>query len=318
MPVNKIIQKADYNDIRTKVVNVLGSGSGNSGYGQVVISSAVAEGTTVTINEWADLQTDILNATMHQTGIYDVTLTSVAIGGTIRSSPTFQPYEQYNGIADTLVTNRFIVAATQSFTTTKGTTSRTWSATSSPTNWKVKIECNVTVAFTTATAARYFFNSGGEIRFSSGRSGGAASAQNIAWTSLLSTAGTQGFGGNKPGTGTTPMTGQNYYRLTNTYTTAWYVAAASSPYTLNRYAISARTPAVADNSTGTASTIEFLIEWFDGYLDPGPTGPSDLVDGTITLAVTTLEASGVLYPVLAGNFVVESPTITMPSTIIGT
>ena len=318
MPVNKIIQKADYNDIRTKVVNVLGSGSGNSGYGQVVISSAVAECTTVTINEWADLQTDILNATMHQTGIYDVTLTSVAIGGTIRSSPTFQPYEQYNGIADTLVTNRFIVSATQAYTTVIGSVSRTWSAITSPTSWNTKLQCNVTVTFTSATAARYFFNSGGEIRFSSSQSGGVVSAQNTAWRSLLLSAGTQAFGGNKPGTGVTPMTGQNYYRLTNAYTTAWYDATASSPYTLNRWAISARTPAVANNSAGTASTIEFLIEWFDGYLDPGPTGPGDLVDGTITLSISTLTASGVLYPVLAGNFVVESPTITMPSTIIGT
>lgn len=318
MPVNKIIQKADYNDIRNKVVNVLGSGSVDYGYGQVVRSRAVAEGTTVTINEWADLKTDILNVLMHQTGVYDNALTSVAIGETIKSNPTLYPYEQYIPIADTLISNRFMIDATQSFTTVNGSTSRTWSAATTPTFWNAKIQCNVTVTFTSATAARYFFNSGGEIRFSSGRSGGDASVQNIAWTSLLSTAGTQGFGGNEPGAGTTPMNGQNYYRLTNTYTTAWYIAAASSPYTLNRWAISARTPAVADNSAGTASTVEFLIEWFDGYLDPGPGGPTDLVDGTITLMVTTLQASGVLYPVLAGNFAVESPSVIMPSTITGT
>ena len=62
--VNSVIVQADYNSIRNKIIAVLGSGSGNSGYGQQsrIQSTAVAEGTTVTINEWANLRYDIINA----------------------------------------------------------------------------------------------------------------------------------------------------------------------------------------------------------------------------------------------------------------
>jgi hypothetical protein len=65
---------------------------------------------------------------------------------------------------------------------------------------------------------------------------------------------------------------------------------------------------VANNSSGTASSIEFRIEWVDGHVGIG-IGP-DFVDGTVSLAVTTLEASGILEPITAGSFTVETPTIT--------
>ena len=62
--VNSKIVQADYNDIRNKIDTVLGNGSGNSGYGQQarIVSTAVAEGQKVTINEWANLRLDIINA----------------------------------------------------------------------------------------------------------------------------------------------------------------------------------------------------------------------------------------------------------------
>jgi hypothetical protein len=66
MPVNDIITQAEYNNIRNKVIGVLGTGSGNSGYGQPLNSSAVALGTRVTVNEYANLRFDIINAWVHQ------------------------------------------------------------------------------------------------------------------------------------------------------------------------------------------------------------------------------------------------------------
>jgi hypothetical protein len=73
--VNSIIVQADYNSIRNKVIAVLGNGSGNSGYGQQarIVSTAVAEGTKVTINEWANLRFDIINAYKHINGSNPVT-----------------------------------------------------------------------------------------------------------------------------------------------------------------------------------------------------------------------------------------------------
>ena len=66
--VNSTILKVDYNSIRDKVVGVLGFGSGNFGYGQQarIQSTAVSEDSKVTINEWANLRYDIINAYKHQ------------------------------------------------------------------------------------------------------------------------------------------------------------------------------------------------------------------------------------------------------------
>jgi hypothetical protein len=239
---------------------------------------------------------------------------------TAANSTTQHPYLQYDTFANTVVANRFTVAESQRFTTTKGTTSQIWPG-SLGTFWNSKVACTVTVEFTSATQARYFFNSGGEVRFNSARSGGKTSDQNTAWTSLLTAAGTRRFGGAIPGTGVDPNNGQNFYRLSSTYQ-VWSESIASSPYTSNRWKISARTPTVADNSTGTARLVEFLVEWEDGYVDPPVLNsggsanvasmfpPGDEVDGTLSLAVTTLEASGILLPAGAGLFSVESPTVT--------
>jgi hypothetical protein len=131
----------------------------------------------------------------------------------------------------------------------------------------------------------------------------------------LTTAATKAFGGNKPTTGLGALNGGNFYRLTSSFQ-EWTSTSYTSPYTANRWRITARCRDVADNSLGTSADIEFQSEWIDGYVDPGNL-PSDIpndvdkVTGTISLTVTTLEATGVLQPVGAGNFVVESPIVTV-------
>jgi hypothetical protein len=177
------------------------------------------------------------------------------------------------------------------------------------------VSSTVTVTFTTAAKARAFFNSGGEIRFTSTRTGGTTvgsiASQNNAWTTLLTSIGTVGFGGQKPNSGLEPNDGLNYYRLSNVLQ-PWINISASTPYSANTFKISAKTVGVVDNSSGTATSLEFLVEWVDGHL--GGTNP-DGVDGTLNLAVASLESSGVLQPSGAGTFAVESPTITTTNLI---
>ena len=62
--VNDKILTADYNSIRDKIVAVLGNGSGNFGYGQQarIQSTAVSADSRVTVNEWANLRFDVINA----------------------------------------------------------------------------------------------------------------------------------------------------------------------------------------------------------------------------------------------------------------
>jgi hypothetical protein len=323
MPVNDKILVTDYNNIRNKVVGVLGTGSGSSGYGQVVSSSAVSLSSRVTVNEYAALRNDIINAYRH---IFGSTPSIVlptegnlvrydATGSTPESAT--QPVVQYDRFADQLVANRFTVDSSQVITESKGSNSRsTWDGGF----WNNRLSCTITVTFTSANNARFFFNSGGQIRFVSSRTGGTTTRQqNISWSNLLNSAGTRSFGAQIPTTGFSPMNGQNFYRLTNAYQ-VWYTVTASSPYADNVYRIQARSN-VVNNSSGTATQIEFLVEWIDGYVDPGPPSlkpsfpPGDEVDGTITISISTLEAFGVLVPVTAGNFSVESPTVSIGAII---
>lgn len=325
--VNSIINKADYNTIRDSLVTIMGDGSGTSGWGQTarIKSSAVTESNIVTINEWANLRYDIINAHTHIYGTTPVTA-QVSEGNTIRYSPTFTPDTgtidtppaQYIAWVNTLVANKWTVAAGQSATTSAVTSSREWPNALYGNTWSSKITCTINLTWSTAAQARYFFNSGGLIRITSSRANstsstlGSGNQQNISWTSILSTAGTRSFGGNTPGTGTTPTDAQNFYRLGNTYQ-VWYSATGSSPYSSNTYRISAKCN-VTNNSAGTANSVDFLLEYIDNYTDPGPEPsppPGDAVDGIFTVSASTLYATGVMVPSGTGNFTVETPTVTV-------
>jgi hypothetical protein len=192
--------------------------------------------------------------------------------------------------------------------------SETWPGTYGA-SWNSTIRSTIRVRFSSAANARYFFNSGGEIRFNSSRTGSTARAQDLAWTNLLTTAATKAFGGNKPTAGVGTLNGQNFYRLTSTFQ-EWTSTSYSSPYTANRWRITARCRDVANNNLGTSADIEFQSEWIDGYVDPGNyylDVPQDVdkVIGTISLTVSTLEATGILQPTGTGSFAVESPIVTI-------
>ena len=314
--VNSKIVQADYNSIRNKVIAVLGNGSGNSGYGQQarIVSTAVTEGTTVTINEWANLRYDIINAYKHINGSNPVTAV-VSEGNTIRYTSSFTPdtgtldvpQKQYDDWADDIRFNRFTVAAGESGTTAVTESSKT-------TAWVSQCECIIQFYWSNANDARYWFNSGGRIRISASRSGGAlGTQQNTSWTNLLSAAGTQNFGGAVPNNiaaGTTD--GTNWYRTTSTFQT-FYTATASSPYGSNNYQLQARCVGVLSNSGGTAASGEIRVLFTDGYTDSGAIGspnpaPGDDIDGTLTVSVSTLFATGIMVP-NSEVFTVVQPTV---------
>jgi hypothetical protein len=323
--VNSKIVTADYNSIRDKVIGVLGFGSGNFGYGQQarIQSTAVSEDSRVTINEWANLRYDIINAYKHQNGSNPTTAT-VAEGGTIRYTTNFTPdtgsldvpQRQYDVWADNLITNRFLVAAGESASTAVVSSSKT-------TSWSTQCQCTIQVYWANSNDARYWFNSGGQIRISASRSGGVdpATSQNTSWTSLLSAAGTQLFGAALPNAGTSPNDGSNWYRTTSTFQT-YYTGTASSPYGSNNYQLQARCVDQPSNSSGLASQLEIQVLFTDGYVDPGiafiPPGPQnattadfppdDVVDGTLTVNVSSLYATGIMVP-SSQIFTVTQPTI---------
>jgi hypothetical protein len=321
--VNSKILKTDYNAIRDKLVAVLGNGSGNIGWGQQarIQSTAVGDDSKVTINEWANLRFDVINAYKHIFGSNPTTAV-VSEGGTIRYSAIFTPdtgtvdvpQRQYDQWADTITIDRFTVAAGESATTGAVSSSKT-------TSWISQCQCTIQVYWTNANDARYWFNSGGQIRISASRSGGAASSQNTSWTSLLSSAGTQLFGAALPNTNTTPNDGTNWYRTSSTFQT-YYTATASSPYGSNNYQLQSRCLDQPSNSAGTAAQLEIRVLFTDGYVDPGigsvfpgpqtatPANflPDDVVDGTLTVNVSSLYATGIMVP-SSQVFTVTNPII---------
>jgi len=218
--------------------------------------------------------------------------------------------------ADTITANRFTVADGESAVTGVLSSSRT-------TSWVSQCQCTIQIYFPNSNAARYWFNSGGQIRVSASRSGGATSAQNTSWTSLLSSAGTQQFGAANPGTGTFPSDGLNWYRTSSAFQT-YYTATASSPYGANNYQLQARCADQSSNSGGAAAQLEIRVLFTDGYVDPGiafiPPGPQnattaeyppdDVVDGTLTVNVSSLYATGIMIPA-SQLFTVTQPIITV-------
>ena len=220
MTVNAKIRAVDYNTIRNQVNLVLGTGLGNTGYGQtsLVTSSTVSESNKVSATDWNKLKADITTCWNH---IYNANpTTALAVEhATIRSNSTDSPYSQYQTLATSITTDRFTTPP-NNIITAKGSSSQTWPG-NFGSRWNNTVQCLVTVSWSTADQARYFFNSGGEIRFSSSRSGGTTSggsgtiaSQNNEWTTYLSsTVGTRGFGGNIPTAGTGGLTGGNFYRL---------------------------------------------------------------------------------------------------------
>jgi len=66
---NTQILATDYNFIQAKASSVLGTGSGDTGYGQTVLSSPVVFQEKITAEQWNELRTDILRAYWHRNGL---------------------------------------------------------------------------------------------------------------------------------------------------------------------------------------------------------------------------------------------------------
>lgn len=303
---NKLIQTVDYNNIRNTISNVVGSGSASKGYGQSVNSRSLSNHELVSQTDWDLLRFDILNARIHQVG--SASLVEINENELI-SSTTASPYATTATTADSAA-ERFKVAAGE-FQTDLNVISieREWGAGTIPDTWIAEINTIFRVTFNSASDARHFFNSGGEIRITSSRvnppSGRSHDElQSTSWTTLLTAAGMQAFGGLYPavssgGVTRTAQTGLNFYNLTTGWT-QFYRRAGTLEYSANAYILEARVD-VANNTTGTATYIEFRVRFDDNYVDrpsgtgprgfPREVGPEDEVDGLFTVNVNVLRAS---------------------------
>jgi len=286
------ITASDFVTIQDKAQSLLGTGSTTRGYGQTVQSADVFAGNEITKAQWDLLRYDIVNIRLHQDGVLP-NIVTVNVGDPIGYGAG-SPNTNYDTLLETAVANRFQIAQNQSVVANKGT------ATTSS-SWSVSATMELTITFANSNDARYFFNSGGKVRITSTLTGGNGTAQVNAWTNFLTSVGTQSFGA--------ANVLSNYYTLTNSYQT-YYQNSLSTPYSANNINLSAKTN-VADNSSGTATILYLKVTLNDAYVDPGSPAPGDLVNGTLSLSIDELKATGTLIP--TGTFVITSPSYSLSS-----
>ncbi len=201
------------NDV-ANVNTVWGIGTGDKGYGQTTLPvlSPVSAGATVTATQWATMLNRISSAASHQGS--SITVISNPVAG-----DTISAYAALSTNITTIFNNRLNAAASGSTSTTN--TDRT-------TSWTTSVTFTQTITFSSADAARYFFNAGGRITISYSRSGGSVNDQNTAITNLCTACGTITF---TAGTGTQTIAGGSFTGTTKTggsgsptvaTTTGWY------------------------------------------------------------------------------------------------
>jgi hypothetical protein len=276
------ILRSDYNNIQTKIANILGVGSGQSGYGQTLASSQVAADAVIDDAHWDNLRTDLLKARQHQTGVDEAAnLTDVDVGQVIDDA-VITPYETF---ATTVETNKFSIAANQQ--------EQSSGLTGSSPQWNGTKITTVTFTFSSADAARFFFNSGGILRVTgiAGESNGAPKDQT--WYNM-----TNGV--------VREVGGGGFYGLTDQFVRLASIGAAAGVYVENRYFIDVRCN-LANNANGGATEVIFRFIFEDN--DVGDqTGTGAAVDENVFRAAVSGSAVRSI-----GNVVVLAPTIFAPN-----
>jgi hypothetical protein len=307
------IQPSDYNNIRDKVVNVMGTGA--AGYGQTLVSTTATSANVISATLWNGLRTDMLKARQHQTGVDESANLPILTRTTTITEAIRDTFDAY---ADVIVTNNRVCAENQ------GTVESIITTTEYQTPWNTVLYHRVAVTFTSANQAKYFFNAGGQIRFRASRTGVIASSKDTEWTNIL---GNVADNGTVKGMGTIFMdwtqtgtiadtadvgrqgTGSSigfYDLLTSTPGQQIYIVTSDplSGYGINDYNISARIDA-APNSTGRILT--FVVQFRD---DAG--GPIDeSVTGTLKSYVQIFRPSGSNVSVTGPTGGQEGPGLTV-------
>jgi len=159
------ITAADYNNIRNKIVGVLGTGAG--GYGQSITSVAATSATVISSTIWNGLRSDLIRARQHQTGVDESANLPIL---TRTTSITEAIRQQFDNYANLCVNNKFKIglvgsADTPSATIDQGQNETFATSTTFTSNWNTVLHHKVVATFSSALQANYWFNAGGQFRF---------------------------------------------------------------------------------------------------------------------------------------------------------
>jgi hypothetical protein len=216
-----LIAAADFNTMQSTLANVIGTGSGSSGWGQAVSSAQHTIGNVIRAADWNALYHDI-NLCWQQ--IYGVsvpagTCPTLATGQLIRASDI----TLYSNAISTINSNRMTIAtgnwtATNSaYTNTRATT---WG---NNTSGPETINAVFNVVWGSEDQARFFFNTGGAVNFVLSHPN-TSTTQDQNWNTMLTNVGTIGLHGSTSfwnGTIGTMNQSLGYYGLTTSAQT-WF------------------------------------------------------------------------------------------------
>lgn len=327
MAVGEIITAARINNLQSSIALILGTGSGQSGYGQTVTSLPV-NNTSQTIDAASinAIYADIITARVHQVGLDDPYLSQVVNSltgeilddvklipnkntvaedtsffveeqeGVVVTSPDF--YGTLKGINDyeTLMTqviaDKGLLDPTQASLESAISSTRTSS-------WNGLIYHEVAVTFINENHRRSFFNTGSQIKFTANLSG-TTGTKGSDWVGLLDNIGTISFSANNTTSSSGGTVAIGNYQLANSYQIVYTKTATT--YSSNSYTIRARSDA--------SNRILFRIEFNDLATAADPSGTSTVdenVSGRITSTLQQLRADG--------DVSVASPTYFNTSTL---
>ena len=234
MAVGDPITAARYNIIQSTVSNVLSTGSGDSGYGQALQSSQVAQNQLIEDDHMNTLRLDIRKAYLHQNNSYP-TLTVVSTADTVTDNTLNNSYATFETLATNINTNRNTISASR---LTTGSTASSYVRT---TTWNATRVGNFTVTFASTNAARHFFNSGGAVQIDMSVTAG--TVKNNDWnTMFITNMGTLTFANlasSRSGAGGTLTSSVAYTTLTTTFQTV-YSSVGGGVYTASNFNIQVR------------------------------------------------------------------------------
>lgn len=247
-----LIQAQDFNTLvggnPTATANTLNAtwatGSGSAGYGQPAVAN-VAVADTVAASSWNALVSNTASAATHQGS--SITSVTAPVAGAVVTHTAAIPTN-----LQTIYTNR-LNAATQSGTTANIATRST--------SWSTAITFTHTVSFANNNAARYFFNSGGQLKMTVSHAN-TSTPINILFNNLASNVGTVVL--SAPSSGTANIAGTTYSGITK----VGGGGSSPSPYLTNNgyYALTTSNATVFSQtaSTGPAgylsSFIRFIVQ----------------------------------------------------------
>jgi len=296
--LNGNIQASDYNTLvggnPTTTINTLnatwGTGGATAGYGQTAEAN-VATGDLVAATKWANLVNKTASAASHQ----GTTITSV-------SAPVTGGNVTY---LSAIPTNLTTIYSSRTNAATQGATSANTATYAS--TWSSALTFTHTVTFANGDAARYFFNSGGQLKLTCTHANSSAGI-NLLFNGLASNVGTvvmssptsgavtisgTSFNGitKVAGGGSTPTisTNSGYYAMTISNANVFTQTASTGPlgYLSTFIRVIAKSNG-SQGSNGDAGSVVTLYTVWDEV-------PDGLVVGTGSTVTVTAQAPETTY-----------------------